>query len=394
MKIFKKIAVLVLTIVIICLVPQVIAEDDASDKLQELQKKIREYESKVEELRGQKQTLAAAISYLDNQIELTTYQIYVTEQELLVLAKEINGLSVKIHILENTIENVSAVLNSRIQATYKRDTIKPFYLFFSIDKFSDIFNRIKYLKVAQANDKRLLYDMQESQINFDKQKDLKEAKQAQEQALKKQLVAQKATLDQQKAAKQELLQVTENDEKKFQQLLAAARAEMEALQSILAGQGNETKVGEVSEGETIASIIVGASACSTGTHLHFEVAKNNAHVNPAGFLKSIGVDWDLCGWYGCDEPFSFSGSWNWPMNEPIRITQGYGMTAYARSGAYGGGSHTGIDMVSDNRSVKTVENGTLYRGSIACGGGTLRYVKVDHKDSDTDTYYVHVNYVK
>ena len=50
-------------------------------------------------------------------------------------------------------------------------------------------------------------------------------------------------------------------------------------------------------------------------------------------------------------------------------------------------------MVSEgNLDVKSVKDGKLFRGSISCGGGTLKYVHVKHKDDGYDTYYLHVNY--
>lgn len=385
--------ILLLLILSFVLAPKLLAEDEQSKKLDELNKKIEEYEKKIGELQGQQKTLASTISYLDSKIVLTTTQIAATEEELRILAKEIADLSVKIGVLNKSITEVSEILSSRIEATYKRERIQPFYLFFSSSGFADFLSRIKYLKAAQMHDRQLLFEMQKAKLNYDSQKQLKEEKQAQEEALKKQLVSQKAALAQQKLSKQELLEVTKNDEKKFQDLLAAARAEMEAIQSIIAGQGEESKVGDVKAGNKIATIITGSSACSTGTHLHFEVVKDGAHNNPTGYLKSKDVSWNLCGWYGCDEPFGFSGSWDWPMNDRVVVTQGYGMTAYARSGAYGGNPHTGLDFYSEsNNDVKAVKDGVSYRGSIACGGGTLRYVRVEHKDSDIDSYYVHVNY--
>jgi len=363
--------------------------DQAAQLLRDVEKACQDG---INNLQGQQKTLASAITFLDNKIYLTTTQIAATEQKLKILAKEIDSLSNKIEVLNKTIAEVSTILSSRIEATYKRGKIKPVYLLFSSQGFSNFLTRLKYLKVAQTNDRQLLYKMEESKLTYDQQKKLKEEKQAEQQTLQTQLVSQKANLAQQKVAKEELLKITKNEEKRYQQLLAAARAEIEALQSIIAGQGDEVKVGDIKEGDKIASIIVGASPCSTGTHLHFEVVKNESHNNPASYLKSISVEWDNC-WLGdCDSPFSFSGSWNWPINGKPRITQGYGMTAYARWGAYGGGPHTGIDMVSDDLILKAVKEGTLYRGSIACGGGTLRYVKVEHKDSDVATYYAHVNY--
>ena len=71
------------------------------------------------------------------------------------------------------------------------------------------------------------------------------------------------------------------------------------------------------------------------------------------------------------------------------------MTWYARvRRAYGGAPHTGIDMVSKdgNLTVKTVKDGVAFRGSIKCGNGQLRYVKVEQKEDGLSTYYLHVNY--
>lgn len=355
---------------------------------------IKEYEGKVTELQGKQRTLATTISVLDNQVALTQAQIQSTEGKIFELEEEIKQLSTKIGQLNEVLADVSQILGARIEATYKRLLVSPVYFLLSSVHFSEFMSNLQYLRSAQQHDRELMFTMEESRMNFDQQKDLKEKKQEELGVLKTRLDSQKLLLGQQKAGKQELLAVTKNDEKGFQDLLAKARAEFEAIQSILAGKGDETQVGGVSEGESIASIISGSSACSTGSHLHFEVANNGANSNPSSYLKSQDIDWDLDGWYGHDDPFSFSGSWAWPINGKPRVTQGYGMTAYARSGAYGGGPHTGVDMVSGDMAVKAVKEGSLYRGSIACGGGTLRYVKVKHKDSDIDTYYLHVNYVK
>jgi murein DD-endopeptidase MepM/ murein hydrolase activator NlpD len=218
---------------------------------------------------------------------------------------------------------------------------------------------------------------------------LKEKKQADLEKLEKTLEVQKIDLAKNKQDKQVLLETTNNDEKKYQQMLQAARAELEAIQSIIAGKGQESEVGSIKKGVQIATIIQGASACSSGTHLHFEVNQGGAHTNPAAYLKSISVKWEN----SPDGSFGFGGSWDWPIDEPVIVTQGYGSTYWSRLGWYGGGPHTGIDIDSDSSSkVKSVADGTLYRGSIACGGGTLRYVRVKNNDGGLDVYYLHINY--
>ncbi|MCL5438411.1 MAG: hypothetical protein M1268_00295 [Patescibacteria group bacterium] len=362
------------------------------DKLSELRNKIRDLENKVSELQGQKKTLSSQIAVMDNQIKLTELRINSTKQEIEILGKDIGTATKKISNLEVAVDDITKTLLKRIVVTYEIGTIQPFHILLSSNNASDFFSRLNYLKIAQEHDKKLIYDTQQAKNDYQNQKEIFETEKQRVESLKKQLEIYTVQIDQEKKSKQQLLDLTNNSEKNYQDLLAKTRAEYEAIQGITAGKGAEKEVGNVNEGNEIASIISGSSACSTGTHLHFEVSNNGNNVNPTNYLSSKDVDWDLCGWYGCDGAFGFSGSWRWPIDGKPRVTQGYGMTAYARSGAYGGGPHTGIDMVSDNLSVKAVKDGILYQGSIACGGGFLRYVKVHNKDSNIDTYYLHVNY--
>lgn len=128
-------------------------------------------------------------------------------------------------------------------------------------------------------------------------------------------------------------------------------------------------------------------ACSSGAHLHFEVVKDNVHQNPFGFLSSKSLDWS-----NSDPAQNGGGDWGWPLHDTISINQGYGNTSY--SSRYANNVHTGIDMVNKgNYDIKAVKKGTLFRGGISCGGGTLQYVRIDHAEDEYDTYYLHVNYI-
>ena len=373
----RKLATVLFLVISLFFLPSSVWGDSA--ELQNKQAEIEALERKVTELQTQRKTLSSQIAYMDSQIKLTTLKISQTEEEIKVLTEKIGRLEV-------SLDKLAIVVSRRIEETYKKgQVINSVSLLFSSQKFSDFLTRYKYLQVMQAHDKKLLLAMETARINYDEQK--KEVE-----ALKSKLESQKKLLNQQKRDKEYLLEVTKNDEKQYQQLLAQARAELAAIQSILAGLGVESEVGTVGEGERVATVINGVSACSTGTHLHFEVARDGNHQDPSVFLSGKGVTWDNAP----DGPFSFSGSWIWPIDDPVRITQGYGMTYFARVlNYYNGQPHTGIDMVNqDNLAVKSVRNGILYRGSIACGSGTLRYVKVKHQEGGIDTYYLHVNYYK
>lgn len=347
------------------------------EKLQRLQDEIDQYEQELRKLQSEARTLSNQIAQYDAQIRLTLLKISETEEKIILLGGRIEQLETSLQALETA-------FSSRVVKTYKMARFnQPFFVLVSSPDLSSAVSGFHYLKKIQEADRSLMIRLGEAQEIY------KEEKTDQEE-LQDELEEQKIQLDNQKASKAKLLEITRNDEKKFQELLANARAEFEAIQAIIAGKGEETEVGAVSEGDRIASVIGGPSACSTGAHLHFEVAKDGINHNPAGLLSDKSVQWDNAP----DGPFSFTGSWAWPINDPIRITQGYGMTYYASQlNYYGGSPHTGVDMINDtNYTVKAVKPGTLYRGSIPCGGGTLRYVRVKHSGENYDTYYLHINY--
>ena len=372
-----------------CRLPEDLDRLSPEERFRRLREITESCSRELNQLQERKRTLREQIQYMNYQTQLTSLKINQTISRIALLERQIEELSQKIGILDQSLNEVSALFIGRVVATYKASKTSLWEIFFSSHSFADFFRRNKYLRAAQINDRRLLLTMEEIRLNYDQQKQKKEEKQQELEALKNQLAQQKNQLAQQKKDKEYLLAVTQNNEKRYQNLLAPAKGELEAIQAIVAGQGQEKEIGPVKEGERIATIILGKSACSNGTHLHFEVRRGGIPQNPALYLSNTAIVWDNAP----DGPFNFSGSWRWPIDQPARITQGYGYTFFARvTRYYGGNPHTGIDMVNNNRAVYAVKDGTLYDGSIRCGGSYLRYVRVKHKDSNISTYYLHVNY--
>jgi peptidoglycan hydrolase CwlO-like protein len=346
---------------------------------------------KIAEKQSQAQTLSNIISVLNNQISVQELQIKQTKLEIAQLDSEIDQLTNRISGLNVSLDRMSLVLIERANAGYRRRNTNPFLLLVSSDSIENFVQRYKYHQIAQAHTTDVMKQAETQKIDYDQQKDLKEKKQKEVEQKRQLLQQQQNQLTSQRADQQSLLTQTKNDEARYQTELEKTLAEQGAIKSIVAGRGNEEKVGDVKEGDKIATVIQGSSTCSNGTHLHFEVVKDGAHNNPSGYLKSIPATWNN----SPDGTFGFGGDWNWPLNNPAKINQGYGMTWFARvRRSYGGAPHTGIDMMSKDgdTAVKAVKEGTLYRGGISCGRGTLRYVKVEHKESNISTYYLHVNY--
>jgi len=346
------------------------------------------FDQSLKSTTSQRRNLESEVKRFNTALMITTANISTTTKEIGNLEKEIDSLAGKIGKLDLSLDEVSKLLAERIAETYKKGKIDYLNLFFSSKNFPEFVSRFKYLKVIQLHDRNLMLQMETARTNFEDQKTLKEKKQQELETAKKKLESQKVLLIQQKEDKDRLLKETQGKEAQYQKMLAASQAEIEAIQGIIAGTGQETEVGKVGQGETIASIILGSSPCSTGTHLHFQVAEGSSVKNPLSYLRNISVSNDSGG-----DSFNATGSWDWPLNEPIKFNQGFGAnTSAIRARLVWYDSHTGIDISSSDRVVKAVKTGTLFRGAIACGGGKLRYVRVRHDEGNLDSYYLHVNY--
>lgn len=346
---------------------------------------IEELQRKIKELQSQENSLAKQISLLDSQIALTTLKVRNIEQAITTLSKEISELAVEIERLEELLTKRSLLVLRRIPATYKRQVASQFGLLLFSQNFSDFLSRIKYLSAVQEQDAELLFQLKATQNHFGQRKSVREDKRQEQQDLQAQLEAENRQLASAKREKQTLLTETRSSEAVYQRLLAQALAEKQALERALV---EGVKVGPVGQGDPVALVgNTGYPGCSTGPHLHFEVRKNNSWVDPSGYLASKTV---------FDEQSNSNttvggGSWAWPLQDTIRLTQRFGQTPYSWRYAYSGGIHTGFDMVSSSGDVvRAPKEGTLYASSQPCGSSSIIKIKyIDHGEGLL-SFYLHV----
>ena len=375
MKIFKVIFLILLAFFLFILVVGRASAQTCSN-ITNVNERITCYENEVSRLQAQSKTLSNQIAQFDAQIRLATLKISQTEEKILLLGGRIDQL-------EGSLTALSGAFSSRAVETYKMARVgDPLLILVSAPDLTEAISRFHYLQRIQEADRDLLQRLQTAQNTYKGQKTDQETLQAE-------LQKQKANLDKQKKEKAALLAVTKNDERKYQELLAAARAEL----AVILGQGKESFLRNVSEGETIGRVIPSASGCSSGQHLHLEIHNGDSIQDPSNYLRQISFSYsypaDQYGYYGTINPH---GSWNWPMDEPIEINQGFGSHGFAQT-FYPGGTHNGIDLDStSSTSVKAVKAGKLYGGSYQCGGvypGTLLFAKVEQSDGIT-TWYLHM----
>lgn len=361
--------------------------DETEEKKSSLESQIAEYEAKLAEIRSEKNTLSSQISYMDTQIYITELRVKETEESIVQTEDQINKLGDRIEGLDESLDRLSKSLVEQIVAGYKNRQLSLFDIILGSNNSSTLANRLKYFSVARDSNQKALLQVQEAKNNYEEQKVIREKKVEELDVLSIQLEAQQNDLAFQKEAKKNLLSITQNDEQIYQQKLAQAQAEYAAIQKIISGSGNETKVGSVTKGDRIASVLVGRSCNSSGTHLHFIVSENGSEKNPFGYLKPVDFENESEG-----DAFNPSGSWDWPLDPTIHLHQGYGSTWFVRT--YGWYSfHNGIDITGSSNTVKAVADGELFHGSYTgFNGCALPYVRLKHKDSGFSTFYLHVGY--
>lgn len=200
----------------------------------ELKQQIAEYEAQITKLQSQANTLANQIAQYNTQIQLTQLKIKKAEEEIARLGGRIESLEV-------SLESLNVAFASRAAQTYKMTRLgEPVMLLITADDLTKAVSSFHYLQKIQQADRDLLVRLQDAQAAYKDEK-------VNQEELQTELKDQQAVLAAQKTAKNDLLSVTKSDEKKYQELLAQAKAQLAAFKSFTTIQGgasilqNQTK---------------------------------------------------------------------------------------------------------------------------------------------------------
>jgi peptidoglycan hydrolase CwlO-like protein len=386
------------------------SEEKMEDKKDDLEDEIEEYKEKIDDLKGKAKTLANEIDYIDSQVSLTELRIRdsvakiaAKEDKIEDLAGDIESLNARIEKLQHSIDYQKDILAARLRERYKSRESAPVLFLLESENLGQAVNKAEYLKVMGVQDNLLIGDMSKTKQNFALQKKLYEDTKKKEEQLRAELESERAnlnghkwTLESQKSEKDNLLELTQNDEEKYQNLLNEAKKELDQITravSVLKHQDGE----QVKRGDFIG--VQGNTGYSFGDHLHFGVYKYGSfddidgwdwyysnYVDPAKKLKSKTIYWNT----GCESASDKNkgkGDWRWPLDSPT-VSQGFGNTCYSNS-YYGGNPHPAYDMYgSHGAKVYAVDDGEAYfcRNCLGDGGNG---VFIFH-DDDYMTLYWHL----
>lgn len=204
-------------------------------------------ENQLEETRQKKTTLESAIGIINGNINIQQIKISQTKNDISTLENEIDQLSNRISGLSISLDRLSTLLVERIRTQYKREHVSPLSLLASSKSLSGFLSQYKYLQLAGKQTADAMQKADNQRTIYNEQIKLKEIKQAEVESKRVELQQEQNVLVNQRQEQQNLLEVTKNDEEKFQDLLEEAQREITALKSYTSSKGGSGLVGNITE---------------------------------------------------------------------------------------------------------------------------------------------------
>jgi len=309
-------------------------ENELRQQYSVIQSEIDAANSNLQAKLKEKKTLKTEIEIFDAQIYAIQLQIDATQADINLTTTEIENLNIQIRQIEEDMKQEKELLHDYLRIIYEDSRVSIIEQIASANSFSEFINRSEYLQTMQLKVKKSLEKIRKLKDEAEAKKLDLENKILNLAELKKQQITQREGINSQKVAKQELLDKTMGQESLYREQLADNKkqqakvwAEMMALIASSSGQN--------------------ASSYSGG--------------NGNGYLS-------------------------WPSSCET-ITQGYGMTEFAASGAYSGKIHNGIDISCGWSPVKAAAEGiVLDMGTESNSGGWGNWIVIRHPNGLVTLY--------
>ncbi len=287
------------------------AADDINQQILDLRKQIEELTKQAEQYKGniaQKQkeanTLKRQIDILNNQILQLQTKISITDRQISSSKLEIIDLEGQIFDKQGKIDEQRRAIGELLSLLYERDRLSLLAVLLKTPRLSDFMGQAQQEENLNTKLLGLVTELKDEKASLEESKNSLEQKKTELETLNKKQNAQRASLSGSKTSKNQLLAQTRGQEAQYQKLLSDV----------------EKKQNEFfSELKSLESRALGSGA----------------------FIVHVTAD---------TVPPKGTNIFRWPEDD-FYITQSYGMTSYARRGAYGGAPHNGVDISSGSGSA-------------------------------------------
>jgi murein DD-endopeptidase MepM/ murein hydrolase activator NlpD len=316
-------------------------------QIRQLERQIQDIQNRKNQTSQQKSNKEAEVNNLKQQITTLNSDIKKLQGQIVEVGKQINETdnniqqtTQSIQELEAQISSNKATIKSLVESLYKSSLVRnEVVAVISADKLSDVFSDIEYSNTVQMRIQTLLDEIIEKKIALD--------------ITNQNLANQKATLASTQGALQSTKESIENSKNSVQ---------------------NKAKASEVAVNQLNASINNLNSQQKSLEEQRKATAVELANLE-AALLRQFGGGGTVCSARG----------YAWPV-QGGRITQGFGMTSFARSGAYGGAGHNGIDIGAPTGTpVYATSSGTVV--SVGFNNNSYgKWIVIRHTDGYFSLY--------
>jgi len=311
---------------------------DLRAQVEALTKQADQYKKNINDKSKEADTLAKQIDILNNQILKLTTQISITQDQISASKIEIADLENRIFDAQDQIIKQQAAIGKLILLIDERDKTSIVAVLLKNPTLANFSDQIQHDKDLNIQLNGLLVEVKAEKEQLQSQKTELEDKKKGLESLNSQQVQQKNLVQNTKTTKDQLLKVTKGKEAEYQKLLSEVEKKEAAFYEDL-------------------------------KKLEAEAVKSGAYIV---HITAVSI------------PAKNKWLINWPEDD-FHITQGYGMTAYAKRGAYGGAPHNGVDLANGTGTpVHPVFDGKILASGFNDGFGN--WVAIVHNNNLVSIY--------
>ena len=303
----------------------------SADDIEDLQKKADDYRKMIELKQQQQNTLKNQLEVMEVNENRIENNVVITKKEINEKENDIEKIKSDITETEKEIEKTKEGLSETLRTYYKLEKEINLTILSKKGSLSEVFNHSEYLNQASKKVEKSLKEIKAKKEDLNNKEKELESKKEELEGEQEKLKGELNNLATEKRNKNVLLDKTKGEEAKYQKLLADV----------------EDEIYEMESGKTVD--------------------------------------------YG-NVPAAKGGYFDYPVSN-VRITQGYGMTSYAKSGAYSGKPHNGIDFGVSYENIYAVRDGKVKATGNNGGYAYGRWIAIDHGDG-LITLYGHLSSLK
>ena len=353
---FKKITGTVLAASFLFFVGFTFAHSDTAQELQaqiqkvtenkkQLQNEIDAYQQQLDDLGTQTSSLKDAIKSLDLTINKNTADLNLTQNDIDSVQLQIEELSMNINKDVSIIDQNKKTIATLLRDVNAYDNSSFITNLLIYNDLSDFWNEQQNIYLVQNQLEEKITETKETKVSMENTRSSAEAKKNELLKLKSDLLDRQSILKSTKSEKNKLLSDTQNSEANYKKMLADKKALADSFDKELIQFEEQLKIA-------------------------FDV--NNI-------------------------PPAHKGILSYPV-DVVKITQLFGMTAFAKTGIYNGEGHNGVDFgAAIGTPVKAALSG-IVKGTgdtdTACPHASFgKWVFIQH-DNGLSTIYAHLSLIK